>query len=259
MFIRSKYFFVHFFLASLTLFFVLWMVYLWLDRYTLHGEAITVPELRGMTVKEMEPFLERKKLRYLVVDSSVYDSKKPGGAVVDQDPSPGSRVKEDRIIYISVNPSVPPLVRIPNLIDATYTEAEAVFQSFGLVAGKSIPMPDIAKNVVLALRWRGRDLMPGDLVPKGSVIDIVVGSGLGTEKVPVPDLVGRSLEDALALLKQSILNSGSILPADNAEIKDSLSAIIVRQSPAYSPDLFLNQGETVDLWIAPPKGKLKID
>ena len=132
----------------------------WLDSYTHHGESITVPDLRGLTETRLVHFIEDKHLRYKIVDS-LYENGKAAGTVIEQDPAPDSKVKEDRTIYLTINASKPPKVKMPSLIDVSFRQAEAILHTYGLQVGKTIYKPDLARNAVLSQLYNGATITPG--------------------------------------------------------------------------------------------------
>lgn len=218
----------------------------WLKSFTHHGESITVPDIRGMKQQRMERFLSDNNLRYEIVDS-IFEVGKKAGTVLEQDPAPGSKVKEGRTLYITVNSSQPPKVKMPNLIDVSYRQAEAILASFGLKVGQLIYKPDLAKNAVLEQQYRGKPIMHGKEISKGSVIDLVLGDGMGNTEVPVPDLIGLTQGEAIFVLKGSSLNIGTVHM--DAGVRDSTRAKVYRQSPEAEGNNMLNQGEAVDIFL----------
>ncbi len=246
-FIRSKTFLFNF-IASLLLFFgILFVVYNYLDDYTLHGETITVPDLRGMKPENIAEFLSDKKLRYEVIDSSVYDPKKDRGSVVDQDPAPESKVKENRTIYLMLNKNVPQKVKMPDLVDASFRQAEAILLNAGLKVGELTYKPDMAKNAVLEQRYRGQKISAGTSIQQGAKIDLILGNGLSDTKVEVPNLLGLTLTEAIELLNEYMLNEGAVIA--DASVKDTARAIVYRQIPTPTTAPLLNQGAGIDLFI----------
>ena len=113
---------------------------------------------------------------------SIYDSEKVPGTVLDQDPAPNSNVKENRMIYLTINATQPPDVKMPDLVDVSFRQAEAMLQSFGLITGEITYKADLAKNAVLEQRYRNKIIKPGTMLPKGSEIDLVLGDGLGEDE-----------------------------------------------------------------------------
>ena len=77
----------------------------WLKSYTNHGTFVTVPVLTGQTFEAAQMLIKEHELRSEVQDSSNYNPNYPKGAVIEQDPLAGSQVKEDRKIYLILNPS----------------------------------------------------------------------------------------------------------------------------------------------------------
>jgi eukaryotic-like serine/threonine-protein kinase len=217
----------------------------WLSNYTHHGESITVPDLRGLTAERLERFVEDKHLRYKVVDSIFQVGKQPG-TVLEQDPAPDSKVKENRTIYLTVNSSKPPKVKMPNLVDVSLRQAEAILETYGLVLGNTIYKPDLAKNAVLSQQYKGRGIAPGTELYKGSTIDLVLGDGLGISVVKVPGLVGLSKAEAMFVLRGSALNIGTITFDDAVRNKDA--AKVYKQSPEAGSGT-LKQGEAIDIWL----------
>src|SRR5687768_13145885 len=90
--------------------------YIYLPATTNLGESITVPDLLGMKIEEIEKFLTEHDLQYEVSDSA-YSADYPPLTVLRQFPKAGAKVKENRKILISINRVTPPTVPVPDLID----------------------------------------------------------------------------------------------------------------------------------------------
>ena len=43
--------------------------------------------------------------------------------LIDQDPEPNDKVKENRTVYITITKTVAPKIKMPNLIDVSYKQA----------------------------------------------------------------------------------------------------------------------------------------
>ena len=70
------------------------IIFFSLRFYTRHGESISVPQLKGLSVENAVASLESLGLRYQV--DSVYQMDKEPGLVVEQDPDPNTSVKSNR-------------------------------------------------------------------------------------------------------------------------------------------------------------------
>lgn len=149
----------------------------WLTFTTDHGHEITVPNLARLTEEQVEDKLDELDLDYVLLDSVDFNSDYPKYSVVEQDPLPGAKVKEGRKVYIKINASGFSSVRIPDLIEKTYREALATLKALGLEEGTITYIPNLGKDMVLEMRFRGRNLKVGDRVLKASKIDLVLGDG----------------------------------------------------------------------------------
>ena len=149
----------------------------WLTFTTDHGHEITVPNLAKLTEQQVEDKLDELDLDYVLLDSMDYNSDYPKYTVVEQDPLPGAKVKEGRKVYIKINTSGFSSVKIPDLIDKTYREAVPTLKALGLEEGTITYIPNLGKDMVLEMRFKGRNLKVGDRVLKASKIDLVLGDG----------------------------------------------------------------------------------
>lgn len=255
-FLKSKLFLLNFTGAVVLITCLFVMTHFWLNAFTRHGSSLSVPDLRGMRIENVEEFLHSKHLRFKIADSSVFDLSKPPGTVIEQDPRPDEKVKEERTVYLSITRSTPPGVKIPDLEDNSLRQAEAILKSYGLVRGQLIYKPDLAKNAVLEMQIRGRTVTKGMQVPKGTVIDLVLGDGFGNTKVPVPNLFRLSVDEAVFAIKASSLTVGALVY--DATVKDSASAKVYRQYPVYDETMQISQGEPVDLFLTQSESVLKL-
>lgn len=246
-FLKSRIFWINFFTSIVIVVLMFGFVYQWLGTYTMHGETITVPDLRGRKVTGLATFLQYKNLTYKIADSSIFNPQLPAGSIIEQDPKPGENVKEGRTIYVTITRSGAPEIKLPDLIDVSYRQAEAILASYGLKVGEVIYKPDLAKNAVLEMQVHGYTINPGDGVSKGTTIDLVLGDGYGNTQVQVPDLYNFKLSEALFILKGSSLNAGRI--EYDGTVIDSTNARIYKQNPETGDSIFISQGQIIDLYL----------
>ncbi len=220
--------------------------YLYLPATTNHGESISVPKIAGMQLPDAEALLEDQNLRYYVNDSSFNSNLKPF-TILTQDPAPGAKVKEDRKIYISVNMKNPPMIKMPKLIDGSVKNAELILKSYDLKKGKITYVPDLQQNAVLKQFVSGKEVKPGELIPKGSVVDLHVGDGLGNTEFEVPKVVGMPVDEASVLLVGQGLQIGTIIYVPGSEEPEGT---VVKQRPFADVNAKIRVGELVDLWVA---------
>jgi len=176
-YLSSRVFFLQI-VAALAIIAVLSYLFMhWLTFTTDHGHEIMVPNLAKLTEEQVEEKLDELDLDYVLLDSVDYNSDFPKYSVVEQDPLPGAKVKEGRKIYIKINASGFSSVRIPDLIEKTYREAVPTLKALGLEEGTITYIPNLGKDMVLEMRYKGRNIKAGDRVLKSSKIDLVLGDG----------------------------------------------------------------------------------
>lgn len=177
-FIFSKAFLVQLILAVVIAVVLVFLALKYLDITTNHNETIAVPNLSKFELDIVDKKLEEMNLRREVLDSANFNPNYPPYSVLDQVPKPGKLVKENRKIYLTLNPSGYIDIEIPkNLIRKTRRQVEPTLVALGFQIGEIIDKPDIAKGAILELRHNGETIRAGDKLPKTSTIDLVVGDG----------------------------------------------------------------------------------
>lgn len=189
-FIFSKTFLIQLVLAVIVLIVIAFFTMQWLDYSTNQDQRIEVPDLAKMNLDVVEDKLDELELKYEILDSANFNPDFPRYSVIDQVPAPGKFVKEDRKIYLTLNPSGYRKIQIPNdLIRKTRRQVEPTLRSLGFEIGEITYKPDIAEDAVLELRHKGKLIEPGDELMKTSVIDLVLGDGSGRYNQEVEDTI----------------------------------------------------------------------
>jgi eukaryotic-like serine/threonine-protein kinase len=219
-----------------------------LNKFTHHGESLTLPDFTSYTVDEVEQICKEKDLRFEIY-RSVYVPDVPFFTVVEQDPKALSKVKRNRKVYLTISSDDPPKVKLPDLIDVQLENAIRMLKSLGLRVGELDYEPDIALNAILKVKKDGRILTKGSMISKDSKIDLVLGAGLNSGKVKVPYVIGLAFSEVQFAMIASQLNIGGPIPDET--VTDTLEAIVYKQYPMPS-DVRIPRGESVDVWITHP-------
>jgi len=258
-FLISKLFFKHLGLAIAIALGILMILLLWLNIYTRHGQARSVPDFYGLSLEEVKILAKKSRMNYEVIDS-VYTSMVPRGSVAEQSPKPGFKVKKWRNIALTINAFRPEMVAMPDLVDLPLRQAIAVIETSGLTMGQLRYKPDLSVNVVLNQLINGKEVAPGDSIQKESVIDLMLGKGLSNQRAMVPELVGMLLNPARDRILSASLNLGTYI-FDNTVVSgdDSLSAFVYKQSPEFREDASLQLGSSIYLWLTIDSAKLPVD
>jgi beta-lactam-binding protein with PASTA domain len=128
-------------------------------------------------------------------------------------------------------------------------DAKAKLESFGLKINRIIDKPDLANNNVLGQKMNGMDILPGEIVEKGSKIDLIVGK-ITDKKTYSPSLISLSVDQAKIILDRAELNLGAIVYEASIENDiDSAKARIWKQVPSPSSKNVIRLGGSIDVWL----------
>ena len=245
--------------VSLIIFF---LFYIYFPIKTNHGDTITVPNLIGMELKDIDEFLSDRDLRYEILNDSSYSSEYPPYSILQQNPSENEKVKENRKIYLTLNSSIPPKIKMPKIINGSVKNAQLILKSYDLKLGEITYVPDMARNAVLKMFIEGDSVSENDLVLKGSIVDLEVGNGLGNQIFDTPDLINLDLEEARFTIIGSGLRLGNIIYQDSGYYNNKIldeegneifekvwvnPGKVFRQSPIKSTKVKI--GRRINLWI----------
>lgn len=219
----------------------------WLKRYTEHGIEFEVPEITGMYLEEARTNVESTGLAMEIIDST-YSKKVPLGTIVEQNPPAYSHAKRGRLVYVIINAQHVRQIPLPELHDISYRQAEATLKSLGINVSGYAYEPSEYKDLILDVRQNGKSVAPGERVDEGSSVELVVGRGKGTERIAVPNLCGRSLQEARSLLLSKYLTLG-IYEYDVEPTEETESLYMVyKQEPAAGSIIL--EGTRVDLYLS---------
>lgn len=165
-------------LALFLLFAGIYAVLLSLDGFTRHGEFIVVPDLEHVSLSKAQELLEKSHLRYEVRDSTAYNKEYPPYTVMKQTPEANEKVKKDRKIYLSINPTNFKKIDLPNIIRRPIKEVRPNLASLNIKIGRVTYVNDISKDAVLRAFYKGKEIKPGDKILENSSIDLECGNGL---------------------------------------------------------------------------------
>lgn len=234
------------------LFFLLGLI---LRFYTRHNESVQVGNYIGMSLDEATRRARDRSFRMVVIDSidaSGSNEGKAPGTIVDQDPSPFSRVKQRRRIYLTIIKSVPSDTELPQLVGRyLYDQYKAAAESRGFKTEIKERQFDakLEPNTILYFFYQDRkitdeDLRNGVKLPRGSLLEFVV-TERSADFVEIPDLVCKTYEAASFIISANNLAVGNIV----GEVSDLNSAYIWKQEPEYVQFQTIRMGEQITLYV----------
>jgi beta-lactam-binding protein with PASTA domain len=176
-FLVSKVFLKQLALAIVALVVLCFLILKWLNITTNNGEFVIVPDLKGKSIETAKIQLKDNDLAMKIQDSANYNPKYPKYSVIEQKPEAGSQVKENRKIYLILNPSGYRKVEVPDILKRTFRQAKPQLEALEFKVGNISYIDNIGKDVVLGMKHKGKTLKPGTQLPLTSTIDLVLGNG----------------------------------------------------------------------------------
>ena len=251
-FIARQSFIVNLLVAMVLVFLVGFLFFQSLGWLTHHGKYLKVPSVIGKNVDDAVDLLEKEGFEVIITDS-LYNDSLPLNIVKKQLPDPDATVKVNRTVFLNVNPTTLPMIDMPSLEGLSYRFALDKLEKNHLKLGDTTNRPDFMKGSVLEQDYKGKKIQPGSKIRWGSSIDLVIGGGLEAQKIQVPDLIGLTVDQARAVLKEKGVILAAILTSGT--ITDTADAYIFKQNPEVTTydntPTYIQPGQTMDIWIQP--------
>lgn len=201
------------------------------------SEEIVVPKIIGLSQEEAKKVLESKGLKMVIGGSEPSDE--PEGTVIKVYPGEGEKAQEKVRVTISGGANK---LTAPDLKDLDKSKAEEYLKNAGLVLGAISYdySDDVTKGNVIR-----QNPAPDTEVKKGDKVDIVLSNGPKISLSKVPNLKGRSRDEAENLLRANKLTLGTV---DQEITSDkNLDGKIKSQNPGV--DIEVKEGSAVSVVI----------
>lgn len=202
------------------------------------NNEITLPDLVGLSKTEAEDSLKAMGLE-AILEGPRYSDEYPVDHVIYQKPNSGSVVKEGRRVYIVISGGNP-LTKMPNLIGKTLRDAKVTVTRLGFNLGNvaEIESEETVNTIVEQYPKESTNMQ------KGAIVKLKVSVGPRVGMVRIPNLLGKSFNEAKDILIKNSLIVGKINYQDS---KNLLPNTVVAQYPAKNK--LVNVGESIDLFI----------
>ena len=147
-----------------------------LDAYTLHGQEIEVPDVRGMNEETATRKLEARGFEVEVTDTGYVYNAAPA-SILEQSLRPGQKVNNGRLIQLTINANNPRQIALPDLANnCSRREAEDRLRVLGFKLGATEYVQGDA-DWVLDVKVHGRSVAAGTKISVFTPITLVVGAG----------------------------------------------------------------------------------
>jgi eukaryotic-like serine/threonine-protein kinase len=210
-----------------------------MPAYTKHGHGITVPDITRMPLDEAAAILDSRGLRHELAAKRSNEAFPPD-FVIDQTPNAGMIVKPNRKIYITINTTSTPTVVVPEVQDLSLRNATIQLQNSGLQVGNVTYESSRFRNSVLR-----QSIPSGRRVDQNTTVDLIVGDGLGSVMVRLPDVTNMHLAEAQNTLREAGLRVGTIQFQPTDRVAPNT---VLRYTPDNQPHVY--EGTAIDLVVS---------
>ncbi|MCI6855104.1 MAG: Stk1 family PASTA domain-containing Ser/Thr kinase [Firmicutes bacterium] len=204
------------------------------------SDEITVPSFVGKTLEQAQA--EAEKLGLVIQEGDlVYSPDQEEGLITSQNPVEGAKVTEGKVITVNISKGKKDGV-VPKIEGMDYEEAKAYLESFGFKMGPGVTVQShLPKGVIVS------QFIPyGTSAKSGTEINVEISDGKGKEMVKVPNLIGRTPDEANSLLAGAGLSTNGNVVYE--EVDGMAQNLVFWQSVAA--DTEVEKGSTVDYKVS---------
>jgi len=198
-------------------------------RLALQAREVNVPDLKGRTVADATSAVSLAGLALTVEQGPKIDPKIPAGAIIEQDPAPGVKLRRQRAVRVWLSGGPRP-TRVPSLVGVNARAAEA------RLAEDQLSVTDIAQI-------RSRDYPSESVVAQSPPAD--------SEGTAVALLVNRAEPDARFVMPD-VIGIGGTRAAEILRGYGFRVAVVAEQPyPGVPPGIVLRQSPQAGFQVAP--------
>ena len=204
------------------------------------SDEITVPSFVGKTLEQAQA--EAEKLGLVIQEGDlVYSPDQEEGLITSQNPVEGAKVTEGKVITVNISKGKKDGV-VPKIEGMDYEEAKAYLESFGFKMGPGVTVQShLPKGVIVS-----QSIPYGTSAKSGTEINVEISDGKGKEMVKVPNLIGRTPDEANSLLTGAGLSTNGNVVYE--EVDGMAQNLVFWQSVAA--DTEVEKGSTVDYKVS---------
>jgi serine/threonine-protein kinase len=210
-----------------------------MPMWTRHGDEFAAPNLIGRTLAGAQQVLSEVDLSMEIIERR-FSPEFSDGTVLEQRPVAGALVKSGRILKVVVSRGSE-LINVPRVRGFTTRQAELILVEAGFTVGGRAPSEDPTVPVGTV---SGTIPDAGARLPRGTVVHLLVNEAEQTWAW-CPNLVGKNIEEARAILRERNLLVGSV---DRRFDDKLLPGTVIEQS--RTPGEELRVGTEIDLVIS---------
>lgn len=180
------------------------------------AKEVDVPSFVGKTYEQAQLLAEEAGLT-IEKGEDVYSPDQEEGKITSQIPTEGSKVSEGKLVTVYVSKGKKDGV-VPKIEGMDYKEANEYLKGFGFELGiVKTETNTLPENVIIT-----QSVPSGTTAENGTKIDVTVSDGKGKEKVKMPNLIGKTPDEANSLIDASGLKLGEAAYEETTAIAQNL-------------------------------------
>jgi len=203
------------------------------------GRRVTVPDIAGLSEEQARDTLVGAELEWGSPGRD-YSDTVPAGSVISATPAPGSSVRVGTAITAVISRGVEQK-KVPDVVGKPQAEAEKAVEEAGLSVGAVTEdfSDDVAAGAIIS-----SSPASGEMVNHSSAVAMVVSKG--RRPATVPDVTGKSLEEATAAIQEA----GLTLSGSTEAFSDDVAAgLIISSDPAAEAEGYF-YGDSVSVVVS---------
>ncbi len=203
------------------------------------GRRVTVPDIAGLSEEQARDALVGAELEWGSPGRD-YSDTVPAGSVISATPAPGSSVRVGTAITAVISRGVEQK-KVPDVVGKPQAEAEKAVEEAGLSVGAVTEdfSDDVAAGAIIS-----SSPASGEMVNHSSAVAMVVSKG--RRPATVPDVTGKSLEEATAAIQEA----GLTLSGSTEAFSDDVAAgLIISSDPAAEAEGYF-YGDSVSVVVS---------
>ncbi|HOA40265.1 MAG TPA: Stk1 family PASTA domain-containing Ser/Thr kinase [Halanaerobiales bacterium] len=203
--------------------------------------VVEVPDLLGKDLADARKDAAQVGLHLELQNEGIHHPEIPENHIISQYPLGGERVRQTRKIMVTISLG-PAVLTVPDLTNLSLREARILLENQKLTVGdiEEIYSDEFARGTVIS-----QYPAAGEEILLETEIDLLVSKGPEPNMVPVPNLIGLSLEEAIEKLEGLNFKIGNI---SEKMTRRFLSNQVAEM--AYEAGTAIPEGSEVDLVVS---------
>lgn len=197
-----------------------------------------LPDLRGRTLPEAQASLQPLGLTVVEVNKpGLFSDRYAPGQIAEQVPEPGSTLQAGSSVRVTLSRGKP--IAVPNLVNQEGALAAKQLTDIGL----QVRMAEEPSREIAAGRVIRSEPPAGSALASGTTVTLFVSIG---DRVRVPDLYGKPIDEARHLLEEAGLKVGGVTEQTRDQIPEAQRPAFDRVPPGGVLSATPNYGTVVE-------------